>query len=117
MIDEISQISAILLSQICVARCTIKESQKIFGNINMFFFGDFYHMESISTSLFRTIKEIDESKINDNYTTPVIKGRGLWRQLEYAIFLDEPQRSKDKLFSKLKRRIRNGCCQQEDIDI
>ena len=41
----------------------------------------------------------------------------MWRHVEYAIFLDEPQRSKDKLFSKLKRRIRNGCCQQEDIDI
>ena len=73
MIDEISQISAVLLSQICVALCTIKECQKIFGNINMFFFGDFYQMESISTSLFRTIKEIDESKTNSNYTTQVIK--------------------------------------------
>ena len=117
MIDEISQISAVLLSQICVALCTIKECQKIFGNINMFFFGDFYQMESISTSMFRTIKEIDESKTNSNYTTQVIKGRGLWLQLEYAIFLDEPQRSKDKLFSKIKRRIRNGCCQKEDIEI
>ena len=110
MIDEISQISAVLLSQICVALCTIKECQKIFGNINMFFFGDFYQMESISTSLFRTLKE-------NNKNTQVVKGRGLWRQLEYAIFLDEPQRSKDKLFSKIKRRIRNGCCQKEDVDI
>ena len=117
MIDEISQVAAILLSQICAVLCIIKENQKIFGNLNMFFFGDFYQMESISPSLFRTLNETNTSKINNNYTIEVTKGRGLWHQLNNVIFLDEPQRSKDKLFSKIKRRIRNGCCQKEDIHI
>ena len=38
MIDEISQIAAILLSQICTALCFLKECRQIFGNLNMFFF-------------------------------------------------------------------------------
>ena len=115
MIDEISQVSAMLLSQICTSVCIIKENKNIFGNLNMFFFGDFYQMESISASLFCTLNETNASKINNNKTIEVTKGRGMWHQLNYAIFLDEPQRSKDNLFSRIKRRIRNGCCQKEDI--
>ena len=117
MMDEISQIAAALLSQICAALCFIKECKKIFGNLNVFFFGDFYQMESISSSLFRTLNECNESKINNNAGIEIAKGRGLWHQLNYVVFLDEPQRSKDKVFSRIKRRIRNGCCQKEDIDI
>ena len=117
MIDEISQISAALLVQICMAVCLIKECKKIFGNLNMFFFGDFYQMESISPSLFRTLNECNTSKINNNDAIEITQGRGLWHQLDYAVFLDEPQRAKYKLFSKIKRRIRNGCCEKEDIDI
>ena len=117
MIDEISQISGALLSQISAAICVIKECKKIFGNLNMFFFGDFYQMESISPSLFRTLNECNVSKVNNNDGIEVTKGRGLWNQLDYAIFLDEPQRSKDKIYSKIKRRIRNGCCEKEDIAI
>ena len=83
----------------------------------MFFFGDFYQMESISPSLFRSLNECNVNKINTNYAIEVTKGRGLWHQLDYAIFLDEPQRSKDKLYSKIKRRIRNGCCEKEDIAV
>ena len=64
MIDEISQIAAILLSQICTALCFLKECRKIFGNLNMFFFGDFYQMESIAPSLFRTLNESNQNKIN-----------------------------------------------------
>ena len=37
MIDEISQIAAILLSQICTALCFLKECRQRFGNLNMFF--------------------------------------------------------------------------------
>ena len=117
MIDEISQISGALLAQISAAICNIKECKKIFGNINMFFFGDFYQMESISPSLFRSLNECNVNKLNTNYGIEVTKGRGLWHQLDYAIFLDEPQRSKDKLYSKIKRRIRNGCCEKEDIAV
>ena len=117
MIDEISQISAALLIQICMALCIIKECKKIFGNLNMFFFGDFYQMESISPSLFRTLNECNVSKTNSNDGIEITQGRGLWHQLDYVIFLDEPQRAKDKLFSKIKRRIRNGCCEKEDIDV
>ena len=117
MIDEISQISAALLLQISMAICIIKESKKIFGNLNMFFFGDFYQMESISPSLFRNLNECNVRKINNNDGIEITQGRGLWHQLDYALFLDEPQRAKDKLFSKIKRRIRNGCCEKEDIDI
>ena len=80
MIDEISQISASLLIQICMALCIIKESKKKFGNLNMFFFGDFYQMESISASLFRTLNETNASKINNNNTIEVTKGRGMWHQ-------------------------------------
>ena len=117
MIDEISQISGALLSQISSALSVIKEIKKIFGNLNMFFFGDFYQMESISPSLFRTLNECNVIKINTNDGIEVTKGRGLWHQLDYAVFLDEPQRSKDKLYSKIKRRIRNGCCEREDIAV
>ena len=117
MIDEISQISGDLLSKISSAICVIKESKRIFGNLNMFFFGDFYQMESIAPSLFRTLNECNVVKINTNDGIEITKGRGLWHQLDYAIFLDEPQRSKDKLYSKIKRRIRNGCCEKEDIAI
>ena len=96
MIDEISQISAALLLQISMAICIIKESKKIFGNLNMFFFGDFYQMESISPSLFRNLNECNVRKINNNDGIEITQGRGLWHQLDYAVFLDEPQRAKDK---------------------
>ena len=84
------------------SQSTSHHCPKIFGNLNMFFFGDFYQMESISASLFRKLNEANESKINNNYTIEVTKGRGLWHQLDYALFLDEPQRSKDKIYSKIK---------------
>ena len=99
MIDEISQISGALLSQISAAISVIKECRKIFGNLNMFFFGDFYQMESISPSLFRKLNECNVSKVNNNDGIEITKGRGLWHQLDYAVFLDEPQRSKDKIYS------------------
>ena len=86
MIDEISQIAAILLSQICTALCFLKECRQIFGNLNMFFFGDFYQMESIAPSLFRTLNESNQNKITNNYTIEVTKGRGMWRQLDHVVF-------------------------------
>ena len=30
-------------------------------------------------------------------------------------FFDEPHRAKDEVFSRIKRRLRNGCIQKEDI--
>ena len=74
-------------------------------------------MESIAPSLFRTLNESNKKKITNNYTIEVSKGRGMWRQLDHVIFFDEPHRAKDKVFSRIKRRLRNGCIQKEDISI
>ena len=72
-------------------------------------------MESIAPSLFRTLNESNQNKITNNYTIEVTKGRGVWRQLDHVIFFDEPHRAKDEVFSRIKRRLRNGCIQKEDI--
>ena len=72
-------------------------------------------MESIAPSLFRTLNESNQYKITNNYTIEVTKGRGMWRQLDHVVFFDEPHRAKDEVFSRIKRRLRNGCIQKEDI--
>ena len=117
LIDEISQTSSSLLSQICLALTQLKECDNIFGGLNMFFFGDFYQMESISPSLYHPVNYCNETKITNNFNIEVTKGRNLWQQLNWALFLDSPQRSKEPIFNRIKRRLRNGCCQDEDISL
>lgn len=96
IIDEISMVSGKTLSQIHERLCLIKDTDEVFGNLNIIAFGDFFQLKPVKG------RYAFENKL-------------LWSYFKTLVLSQNVRQCSDKKFVSLLNRARVGSLTSQDI--
>ena len=99
MIDEISMVSAKMLTLIHERLCTISDTDNIFGNFNIILFGDFFQLKPVKENFY------------------AFENHLLWPHFKPFILKQNMRQSSDQPFIELLNRARTASLTSEDITI
>jgi ATP-dependent DNA helicase PIF1 len=117
IIDELSMISALFLSQVSQRICKAKgwdptNSEKPFGGVNVIFCGDFAQLPPVNAfSLFthNLVGKNPSNVVQKPEGQGAMHGAYLWRLVDRVVLLKTNMRSKlDPAYTNLLRRVRSG---------
>ncbi len=117
IIDEISMVSAALLSAICshlqhAKGWSVLAEDQPFGGVNVIFLGDFGQLRPVSSPSLYSHRYIKEPTVQDaqhKSTLATFKGVCIWRSVCTVVMLRNNQRqSKDTPYSNMLSRIQEG---------
>lgn len=126
VIDEVSMISAIMLSQVCVRLSAAKSwdpdtKYKPFGGLNMIFLGDMGQLKPVKAlSLFShvLVEKLIPSITQTLDGQSALHGAYLWRSIDKVVLLKKNMRSiGDPMYTALLERLRMGNIRQGQSDL
>lgn len=114
IIDEVSMIGALFLSQISDRLKHATGIERPFGGINVIFAGDFGQLKPVrAKTLFshELVQSIGTYQISSEHGVKSLTGAYLWRQVNHVVILRKNVRqTNDPCYSNLLLRVREGKC-------